>query len=89
MCKWENYYIDHFDTLARDNGNGLNMRKTEVNGMIEEVRKKISEKRKGMIFSDETRRRMSAAKKGKPSPKKGQPSRGKQKSAFGYKWKYR
>ena len=69
MCSDEQYYIKLFKTLWP---NGYNL--TEGgDGVIpcEEVRKKISETKKGKIFSEEHKKKLSFARKGIPSPNKG------------------
>lgn len=69
MCSDEQYYIKVFKTLWP---NGYNL--TEGgDGVIpcEEVRKKISETKKGKIFSEEHKKKLSLARKGIPSPNKG------------------
>ena len=69
LDEWEKYYIKFYDTLYP---NGYNLEEGGRGGVpSEEVRKKISETKKGKPMSEEQKKKISEARKGTPAPNKG------------------
>jgi group I intron endonuclease len=85
LFKWEEYYFQRYNSTNPNNGYNRTLR---ASGSLcsDETKAKISRANKGKIHTEESRKHMSDAHKGKPSGRKGLPISEKQRIAMESVW---